>query len=105
MSVALEQLRTARELLSDPTKWTRGEYARDRYGDAVPSAHAEAVCWCAYGALDRAGAGQFGDAREYLRGAADKLFDSFPACVNDEQGHADVLRMYDRAIELAEAQS
>ena len=103
MSAALEQLRDARALITDPAQWTEHTYARDRYGRAVDPCQPEAVCWCAYGALDRQGADECSDAREYLRAAAEVLFDSFPACVNDDDGHAAVLRMYDRAIELAGA--
>lgn len=105
MSDALEQLRAARSLLADPAAWTRETYARDRYGDPVHSAFEEAACWCAYGALERQGASGNSEASEYLRRAALVLFDSWPACVNDDRGHEAVLRMYDRAIELAESQS
>lgn len=108
MSATLEQLRDARELLADPTRWTQGSYARDARGyRALPEAR-EAACWCALGALLR-------PALEWdvtlvwghllLRRAAKEIFDRTPDWVNDVLGHADVLRMYDRAIELAEAQS
>ncbi|MCJ2067825.1 hypothetical protein MKK75_03210 [Methylobacterium sp. J-030] len=105
MTTAGGYLRAARDTLTDPAHWTKEAYARDRRGAAVASNSPEAVCWCAYGALERLGTGEIVDAREYLRVAADDLFKSPPAGVNDHIGHAAVLRMYDRAIELAEAQS
>ena len=43
----------AHELLSDPSKWTRGTYARNASGQRCPPKSAEAVCFCAVGAIDR----------------------------------------------------
>ena len=39
------------ELLSDPTHWTTGEYARDANGRIVPHYDEQATCWCAVGAI------------------------------------------------------
>lgn len=41
------------ELLSDPTKWIQGAFARDADGVNVSSQNKEAVCWCLQGALIR----------------------------------------------------
>jgi hypothetical protein len=42
-----------------------------------------------------------GDADALLIRAAKRVFDSDPASVNDTMGHAAVMQMYDKAIELA----
>lgn len=38
------------ELLSDPSKWTKYMYAKDKNGDGIGSRDKEAVCWCLTGA-------------------------------------------------------
>ena len=41
------------ELLSDPSKWTQGYYARDAKGDLQPARSPDATCFCIFGALLR----------------------------------------------------
>lgn len=41
------------ELLSDASKWTQGEPARDIHGRPVDADDSEAVCWCLMGALNK----------------------------------------------------
>ena len=41
----------AYELLSDPAKWTKGDYAKDSSGEGVKPNSEKAVCWCMLGAL------------------------------------------------------
>jgi hypothetical protein len=47
----LETLESARKLISDPIKWTRGSLARDVSGSSVQPDSAEAVCWCLNGSI------------------------------------------------------
>lgn len=49
----LETLRAVRELLSDPSRWTRGAYARDAEGNYANASGPNAVCWCAVGAFEK----------------------------------------------------
>lgn len=105
MNGAVEDLWAARELLADPGRWTQGVYARDERGAKMPPEDVRAVCWCALGALLRPEAtwqADFVRGGAFLVQAADELFRSTPSGVNDRLGHAAVLRIYDRAIELAE---
>lgn len=104
---ALTVLREARELISDPKRWTRGAFARDVEGTRVRSAADEAVCWCAIGAYNRAAGGTKQlEAFRLLQRASDDLFGKDdPAEVNDEMDHAAVLRMFDAAIASAEKEA
>lgn len=38
------------ELLSDESKWTRGEIARGKNGEPIYHHSEDATCWCLYGA-------------------------------------------------------
>lgn len=42
-----------RELFSDPTKWTKGVYARDANGYKTPDISTDATCWCLVGGVNR----------------------------------------------------
>jgi hypothetical protein len=110
---AAEGLRRARELISDPTRWTKHTYAKDAYGEFVDSTSGAAVCFCTIGAVHAAfGVEDYEDpvpgpcntALHFLRAAvgADEL--SAVALYNDSlnTAHIDVLRLYDKAIALAE---
>lgn len=41
------------ELLSDESKWTKGEMARNIDGDQVGYDNPTAVCWCLLGAINK----------------------------------------------------
>jgi hypothetical protein len=92
----------ARALIEDAKRWTTGACARDTDGDIVQLNSDEAYCFCALGAvfrvvkknLDLAFA-----AEKELEKAASELFGKTMIDVNDELGHAAVLRMYSWAIE------
>lgn len=49
--IALEVVQRARALITDPTKWTQGEYARGEDGEYAPSDSTAATCWCSLGAI------------------------------------------------------
>jgi hypothetical protein len=47
----MSQLERVRDLLSDPVRWTKGAFARDKNGTPVPvNPDGPAVAWCALGA-------------------------------------------------------
>lgn len=105
----VEILRAARERISDPERWTTEAYARDRDGSGTEPQQADAVCWCAVGAFlaEQGLAPRVGDDPHRSNPVLDLLIEAAGhrpvAAVNDKDGHAAVLALYDRAIELAEA--
>lgn len=101
----LEQLKAARELISDHDRWTKGESARNAEGRRVDADDAAAVCWCAEGALQKfQGLEIWGSgAYQALRKAGQSSSAARPFSVwsfNDRiaTSHADVLALYDKAI-------
>ncbi len=46
-----DAFRRAADLIEPEGRWTQGEYARDKNGDAVDPRAKDAVCWCAVGAI------------------------------------------------------
>lgn len=102
MSV-VDDLKAARELIADPNHWTKGSFARDASGQTCSPTSEFAVCWCASGALRKVEGCQLDD----LPVAWDYLSTCVPggsvAAFNDgARLHAAVLKMYDKAIALAE---
>lgn len=117
---AAEMLRAARKRIEDPDHWTTGVIARNRAGDECDPDSPAAARWCALGSIwcERKLTLRSEDtdlATRFLEEAACEIRDTQPelvakrsaqpveAQVNDELGHEATLRMYDRAIELAEA--
>lgn len=106
----VEDLKAARELISDPKRWTQGVSARDALGESVSSGSDDATCFCAIGALTRV-TGDFSDryyaARAYLWSFVSNKYGTGVAVadVNDEHGHTAVLEVFDKGIALAEASS
>ncbi|GEP12282.1 DUF6197 family protein [Methylobacterium gnaphalii] len=96
-------LREARALISSPEKWCRGSQALDDRGNWVQGYHWKAVRWSAFGAIERIDCMSITWPLACLGDAARELFDRHASEVNDQLKHADVLRMFDRAIELVEA--
>lgn len=101
---AVEVLRWARDLIADPERWCQGALAENAECEPVDYDSPDACRWCALGAVYRASPKTpDGDAAIfYLHDAARPrgLIDA-----NDNQDHAAVLDLYDRAIALAEADS
>lgn len=110
MKTSLEVLRGARELLSDPSRWARGTFAKDAFGTKVGVSSSSAVSFCAAGALAK------------VHGSRPSLFHTDPVLKeslmllskglrgevaerNDHGTHETVLAGFDRAIALAEEQS
>jgi hypothetical protein len=89
-------------------RWTKGAFARDANGNEVFIWSPLAVCWCAEGALKRCRLPRTIDDsisslfdRRDLNQVAAILFGQDMTAVNDDLGHAAVMQMYDKAIELA----
>lgn len=47
----IDILKGTRELLSDPARWTKGQFARDKGGFVTRLTSNDAVCWCVRGAI------------------------------------------------------
>lgn len=97
----LEALKAARELIADVQHWTIGAPARDAYGASVAGVSKRAVCWCTIGALVRV-EGAWGPAQDFLREVAGG---ASLVTVNDRDGHAAVLNLFDRAIAISKLES
>lgn len=99
----IEVLRGARELISDPERWTRGTLARDKDDCVVRPQSPAAVKWCVVGALYHecpAGLHPLQVAR-CIRSALNALSaatSANPSDVNDNGGHKRVLALCARAI-------
>lgn len=99
MTLEIAILRRAREIISDPAKWTQGAFARDSQGSMIPPNHTAACSWCAIGALSRA-AFELKAPPGFGAGALDMLGALRPLNdINDEEGHAAVLDLFDKALE------
>ena len=110
MSAAVDMLSDAQELIRDPQNWCQFAEARNADGREVQFDYKSACQWCAFGATDFAGRGHADEtalrAMRALRDASDPWFDTFPEgvspeAVNDNCGHAAVMEMFDRAIQIA----
>lgn len=106
----IEILRGARELLADPSKWTKGVHARDQQGAIVHCIDPDAISFCMGGAVDRqccaderytaspeyqAACGALLDALKVHRNVVD--FNDDPATT-----HQDMLDLFDEAIKKLE---
>ncbi len=95
----LETLKAARDLISDPAKWTQGELARDADGEQVPPLDDNATCWCSIGAMRKV----CGPKANFYDGAFRRLYFKVPSKgavseFNDTHTHAEVLALFDAAI-------
>ena len=100
MNEAQKQLSEAKTLISDSANWCQHANARSNTGQEVDVESESATKWCAFGALLRTHCR--GSCVLYLDQAAEEL-----CCgkgfvkTNDTTDHPTVMRMFDRAIELA----
>ena len=112
MNEVLSVLKGARELLSDPERWTRGAFARDRKGGPVTPFNPRACQWCVTGAINATSSIGCACAN---RGAALALWKTLVergdhtrlvAQFNDDPctAHADVLALLDATIERLEGE-
>jgi hypothetical protein len=107
---AVEILKKARGLLSQPGAWTRGWFAKDASGEPCQSNDPSAVCFCAFGAVNKFSSGPgLRDANNEATRAlndvvgADGTWKTF-ANFNDAQSTVEpVLAAFDAAIAKLEA--
>lgn len=111
----------SRQRIVNPERWARGAYARDALGNACNVQDEAAVKWCASGALDceagnstpswieanpgRRRSPHFQAARASLDKAAKEVAKTGSGSltvINDGGGHVQVMRVYNRAIVLAQ---
>lgn len=99
----IDILEKARDLISDPDRWTQGELARGPNGRPLGPCSPHAVRWCAAGALYCVGRG---DGRRHAQVQLDLAAlvygaGYFSTSVNDFRGHATVMDMFAEAIATA----
>jgi hypothetical protein len=105
---AKEVLVAAKNLLSDPNKWTKGAMARNINMD-LPFYAKNATCWCALGAVNKV----LFDAKEennaprqiavkHLSDAAHKFGYRYISDMNDAIDHTKLMQLFDVAIELSD---
>jgi hypothetical protein len=97
MKTVHEILKAARQRIEKPEHWTQGFMARDKDGNPTKSTNREACQWCALGAISaEAGGARAGE------DAQDELYRAVGGTpitdINDRDGHAAVLSMFDKAI-------
>lgn len=94
----LEILTKARDLISDPARWTQKAFARDNSGESINNRSSYAVCWCAMGAVYKTSSNNRASVPfSFLHAAAGMWAGNF----NDTHTHAEVLAVFDKAIEAA----
>jgi len=110
IATELQFARAARELISDPERWTQRAYARNSSFICVDSSSRHACCWCSLGALRKAVA-ESGDGfttlaylENRLNKSANRLYPEQKniISVNDTIGHAAALRVFDETISRLE---
>lgn len=104
----LEILIAARALIEKPENWAQGIFAADSEGNELPAWSLNANCFCAIGAIARAGKMTNGTAcyhpaTDALASVLGKKATSAVAEFNDTRSHSDVLDLFDRAIAAASA--
>ena len=103
MTTVHDVLVRARQIITPPEAWTQGALARGKNSEPVPVSFNDAVCFCSYGANQRAsfelkaGFRICAVADDALRAAAGMGVATF----NDSpsRSHAEVLAVFDKAIE------
>lgn len=95
-------LKRARKILAKPERWTKGTYARDRYGEPVSLFYSVAESFCLLGALERA---DTDNGTMYLAGRdfLNAFLGGNAHTFNDRRTteHRDILGLLDGAIEKA----
>jgi hypothetical protein len=94
----LKTLKAARQLITDPAKWTQGEYARDAYGKEVRPWSEDARCFCAFGAIQHVTKSEDSEVDYLLIKTCFNNFQMSVLDLNDTHTHAEVLALFDAAI-------
>lgn len=95
---AHETLRRAKALIQDKSRWCQRDYAKTANGANVLSASPEAFSFCAMGAVYRVDGKTYTSADDALHSASWCLYGAPPSGVNDDLGHAAVMKMYSAAL-------
>ena len=100
-------LRAAKALIDTPDKWTKGEFARTKTGRKCKVESSRATCFCSLGAIERIPARPFTVSalrgRQMLKDVMRRDNITIPISVfNDSATHDEVMKLFDRAIALAE---
>lgn len=98
-------LRKALALITDPSRWIKGDYAQTRDGARAEVGTRKAYKFCARGAVTQAG--DTASAHNAITRAARLLSDGFNLSAgvigfNDTRTHEDVLSLFDVAIAIQE---
>lgn len=100
-----ETLKAIKAVIDTPAKWTKEVLARDASGRKIRPSSPDAVCFCIFGAIDRVvpNTNDRVDYDNYIFAEVVKLYPGTPgglADFNDARkiGHADVMKVLDRAI-------
>ena len=95
----LETLKAARQLITDPAKWTQGTLARTKFQNTCQVQSKYAECFCAWGAVHRVSNGvENPEVDTTLQGVCSKTSGMYVAAFNDTHTHAEVLALFDAAI-------
>lgn len=103
MTSVKELLIRAKNKIATEKTWTKGRIAADKFDVGCAAWDARAVCWCAIGALQAEAVavicnGDLTAAEDALEAAAEELYKTNVAKVNDYKGLDAIHRVYDRAI-------
>jgi hypothetical protein len=94
-----QQIEAVIELLSDKSRWTQGQSARDSEGRPVEPDSPYAVCWCVEGALHKVS----GDWRVFSQPIWETLLDmnnnTAPHHTNDKEGYDAVMALLNKVLE------
>jgi hypothetical protein len=97
----LDVLIKARSLIKDQNNWTQNAFARDDKGRRFNSIDKNAVSFCAIGACYKVSDPDVADkATMKLHKSAMTMFSQSVELVNDDLGHAEIMKVFDRAIVL-----
>ena len=107
MKTAKQILIDAKELISNPKKWTTKYWAKNEAGESVSTSAPEACQWCSWGALMKVQDGSnLTEAYQTLedaiggisRGSSWKSKNMVTFNDDPDTTHADVMAAFDRAI-------
>ena len=102
----LETLKAARQLISDPAKWTQRWMARDADKHPTYVGSKSADCWCSMGAIAHVAGLSSPESDAALTLLGDLSGKKSVVHFNDTHTHAEVLALFDAAIaELEGVQS
>lgn len=98
-----EYLIAAKAVIADPANHLQsGVFAEDEYGEELLGHDPRACKFCSVGALMKVGGYVFSEAYTYLQRSANAMGGRSAVTIyNDTHDHADVMRLFDLAIERA----